>query len=66
MARSPDTVILNVYGSGKGSFDLYDEGISLAYAQGQYPQIPVTYARDSGGSHQLVVEPTSGSFKGQV
>jgi hypothetical protein len=26
----------------------------------------MTYATGSDGSHQLVVEPTSGSFKGQV
>jgi len=66
-AKPLNTVILNVYGSGKGSFDLYeDDGISLAYAQGQYAQTPMTYATGSDGSHQFVVEPTSGSFKGQV
>jgi alpha-glucosidase (family GH31 glycosyl hydrolase) len=66
-ARPLDSVILNVYGSGKGSFDLYeDDGISLAYAQGQRAQTPMTYAPASDGSHQLVIEPTSGSFKGQV
>ncbi|GAB2548273.1 glycoside hydrolase family 31 protein [Rhodanobacter koreensis] len=66
-AQPLDHVILNVYGSGKGSFELYeDDGISLAYSQGQYALTPMTYATSSDGSHQLVIEPTKGSFAGQV
>ena len=66
-AKPLDTLILNVYGSGKGSFDLYeDDGVSLAYAAGQHAQTLITYASGSDGSHQLVIEPTEGSFTGQV
>ena len=66
-ARPLDSLILDVYGSGKGSFDLYeDDGVSLAYAEGQYAQTLMTYASGSDGSHQLVIEPTRGTFQGQV
>jgi len=66
-AKPLDTLILNVYGSGKSSFDLYeDDGISLAYAEGQYAHTAMTYASGSDGSHQLVIEPTRGTFQGQV
>jgi len=66
-AKPLDTLILNVYGSGKSSFDLYeDDGISLAYAEGQYAHTAMTYASGSDGSHQLVIEPTRGAFQGQV
>jgi alpha-glucosidase (family GH31 glycosyl hydrolase) len=66
-AKPLDTVILNVYGSGKGSFDLYeDDGVSLAYSEGQYAQTAMTYAASSDGFHHLVIEPTKGTFQGQV
>ena len=66
-AKPLDTVILNVYGSGKGSFDLYeDDGVSLAYAAGQYAQTAMTYAASSDGVHHLLIEPTKGTFQGQV
>jgi alpha-glucosidase (family GH31 glycosyl hydrolase) len=66
-AKPLDTVILNVYGSGKGSFDLYeDDGVSLAYTAGQYAQTAITYAASSDGFHHLVIEPTKGTFQGQV
>jgi len=45
-AKPLDTLILNVYGSGQGSFDLYeDDGVSLAYAAGQQAHTLITYAR---------------------
>jgi len=66
-AKPLDTVILNVYGSGKGSFDLYeDDGVSLAYSEGQYAQTAMTYAASSDGFHHLVIEPTKGTFQGQA
>jgi alpha-glucosidase (family GH31 glycosyl hydrolase) len=66
-AKPLDPVILNVYGSGKGSFDLYeDDGVSLAYAAGEYAQTAMTYAQSSDGFHHLVIEPTRGTFQGQV
>ena len=62
-----DALILNVYGSGKGSFKLYeDDGVSLAHAQGQYALTAMTYATSSNGLHHLVIEPTKGTFQGQV
>ncbi|TLY76953.1 MAG: DUF5110 domain-containing protein, partial [Gammaproteobacteria bacterium] len=66
-AKPLDTVILNVYGSGEGSFDLYeDDGVSLAYTKGQYAQTAMTYAASSDGLHHLDIEPTKGTFQGQV
>ncbi len=66
-AKPLDTLILNVYGSGMGHFDLYeDDGVSLAYAHGQYALTPISYATSSSGSHQLIIEPTRGSYAGQV
>ena len=66
-AKPLDTLILNVYGSGKGSFDLYeDDGVSLAYAAGQHAQTLITYASGNDGSHQLVIEPTRCTFQGHV
>ena len=62
-----DTLILNVFGSGKGRFELYeDDGISLDYAQGQHALTAMTYATSSNGLHHLVIEPTKGAFQGQV
>jgi alpha-glucosidase (family GH31 glycosyl hydrolase) len=66
-AKPLDTVIVNVYGSGKGSFELYeDDGTSLGYKQGQYALTPMNYITTSDGSHQLVMAPTKGTFTGQV
>jgi alpha-glucosidase (family GH31 glycosyl hydrolase) len=62
-----DTLILNVFGSGTGHFELYeDDGISLDYAQGQHALTAMTYATSSNGLHHLVIEPTKGTFQGQV
>lgn len=66
-AKPLDTLILNIYGSGKGHFDLYeDDGVSLAYAHGQYALTPISHDTNGGGSHQLVIGPATGSFAGQV
>lgn len=66
-AEPLNKLILNVYGSGQGSFDLYeDDGISLGYRDGQYAQTRITYATGSDGLHQLVIEPSRGTFPGQV
>jgi alpha-glucosidase (family GH31 glycosyl hydrolase) len=66
-AKPLDHVIVNVYGSGKGSFDLYeDDGISLAYAQRQYALTPMRDAPAGEDLHRIVIGPTRGSFAGQV
>jgi alpha-glucosidase (family GH31 glycosyl hydrolase) len=65
-ARPLDTLELNVYGSGKGSFDLYeDDGRSLDYSKGSYAQTPMRYATGPDGAHELTVSPTQGSYKDQ-
>lgn len=65
-AKPLDTVILNVYGTDKGSFDLYeDDGVSLDYAKGQYAQTRISYATASDGSHTLTIAPTTGTYAGQ-
>jgi alpha-glucosidase (family GH31 glycosyl hydrolase) len=66
-AKPLDTVILNVYGGGEGHFDLYeDDGISLAYDKGQSSVTSLTHSTDAQGVQHLVIDPTRGSFKGQV
>jgi alpha-glucosidase (family GH31 glycosyl hydrolase) len=66
-ARPLDNVIVNVYGDGKGHFDLYeDDGSTLAYGEGQYAVTPMSYTTGSDGHHQLVIDPAKGSFNGQV
>jgi alpha-glucosidase (family GH31 glycosyl hydrolase) len=62
-----DSLILNVYGAGNGSFELYeDDGVSLAYDQSQFALTRMTHATGSDGVQHLVVEPTKGTFQGQV
>ncbi len=62
-----DTLIVNVYGSGAGRFDLYeDDGISLAYREGQLATTAMSYATGSDGWHRLTIEATQGAFAGQV
>lgn len=66
-ARPLDTLILNVYGSGKGNFDLYeDDGASLAYAQGASAHTPLTHTTAGDGLQHLSIGPTRGAFQGQV
>jgi alpha-glucosidase (family GH31 glycosyl hydrolase) len=64
-ARPLDRLILNVYGSGNGSFDLYeDDGSSLNYeSQHAHTQIAHTVASDGG--QRLVIEATQGQYQGQ-
>ena len=65
-ARPLDTLMLDVYGSGKGRFDLYeDDGVSLAYAKGQYALTPISHVTTGDGHERLVIGPSKGSFEGQ-
>ena len=58
--------MLQVYGSGEGRFDLYqDDGISLDYRKGQYALTPVDYTTH-GGLHRVVIGPTRGAYHGQL
>ncbi|TLZ33089.1 MAG: DUF5110 domain-containing protein, partial [Gammaproteobacteria bacterium] len=62
-----DPLIVNVYGAGEGSFDLYeDDGVSLAYAQGASAHTPIRHARGGDGLEQLLIGPTQGTFQGQL
>ncbi|GGA32173.1 TIM-barrel domain-containing protein [Dyella nitratireducens] len=65
-AKPLDTLIVNVYGSGKGHFDLYeDDGVSLDYAEGRYAVTPMSYATKADGSYELTVAAAKGTYKGQ-
>jgi alpha-glucosidase (family GH31 glycosyl hydrolase) len=65
-AKPLDTIIVNVYGSGHGDFNLYDDdGVSLAYVQGQYATTAMHYVTNKDGSHQLVIAPTKGTYANQ-
>lgn len=66
-ARPLDKVVLDVYGSGQGSFDLYeDDGASMAYTKGRHALTPMTLASAADGMHRLLIGPATGSFAGQV
>ena len=66
-AKPLNDVILNIYGTGKGQFNLYeDDGVSLKYKNGKYAWTRMNYFTNSDGSHHIVIGPTKGSFDGQV
>lgn len=66
-AKPLNKVILKIYGSGKGNFNLYeDDGVSLKYKKGKFAWTKMIYFTNSDGSHHLVIGPTQGSFDGQV
>jgi alpha-glucosidase (family GH31 glycosyl hydrolase) len=65
-AKPLDTLILNVYGGGKGHFDLYeDDGLSLDYEKGRYAVTPMNYETHPDGSHTLTVAATQGTYTHQ-
>lgn len=65
-AKPLDTLILNVYGSAPGRFELYeDDGRSLDYAKGARALTAMTYATRADGAHVLTVAPVDGSYQGQ-
>ena len=60
-----DHLIVNVYGSAGGSFDLYeDDGLSLSF-DAEQAHTKMTHAVGSDGVHRLAIGPTQGAFKGQ-
>ncbi len=66
-ARPLAALILDVYGSGDGRFELYeDDGESLGTdAEGQHARTLLTHAVSADGRHQLVIEPTEGAYPGE-
>jgi alpha-glucosidase (family GH31 glycosyl hydrolase) len=65
-AKPLDRLIVNVYGSGNGKFDLYeDDGASLDYDQ-HHALTPMRYLSEPDGRHRIVIGPTRGAFAGQV
>jgi alpha-glucosidase (family GH31 glycosyl hydrolase) len=64
-AKPLDSLVLNVYGSGDGSFELYeDDGSSLDYER-ERARTPMTHSVASDGVESLTVAPTQGSYRGQ-
>ncbi len=65
--RPLDTLIVRVYGSKPGSFDLdEDDGISLDYKKGAYADTPIRFSKKGGSTYQLTIGPTHGHYAGQV
>ena len=65
-AKPLDPLVLNVYGTAAGHFDLYeDDGRSLAYEQGAYAITPIEHTSEADGAQQLVIGPAKGHFTGQ-
>ncbi len=66
-AKPLDSLIVNVYRRGEGSFDLYeDDGVSLACAKGASAHTPITHAKGGDSLEHLLIGPTRGTFQGQV
>jgi alpha-glucosidase (family GH31 glycosyl hydrolase) len=64
-AKPLDRLVLNVYGSGGGTFDLYeDDGVSLNYGQ-QHAHTAIAHEVRNNGLQSLVIEPTDGAYAGQ-
>jgi len=62
-----DPLIVNVYGSGAGRFDLYeDDGISFGYEKGAYAVTTLRHEADADGLQHLFIEPARGEFAGQL
>jgi alpha-glucosidase (family GH31 glycosyl hydrolase) len=62
--RPLDTLVVDVYGSQAGSFNLYeDDGVSLDYKSGKYAWTPIVFSKS--GRNELTVGPTKGEFNGQ-
>jgi alpha-glucosidase (family GH31 glycosyl hydrolase) len=65
-AHPMDTVLLHIYGSGPGHFDLYeDDGVSLNADQGKSAVTSLAYDTEQG-EHRLVIAAPKGGFPGQV
>jgi alpha-glucosidase (family GH31 glycosyl hydrolase) len=65
--RPLDTLIVRIYGSKPGSFNLYeDDGISLNYKKGQFARTSIKFSKKGGSTYQLTIGPTHGRYAGQV
>ncbi len=66
-AKPPDRLILNVYGSGSGRFELYeDDGVSLGTDDpGKHAVTAFEHSVGSDGTHRLVIGPTAGAWPQQ-
>jgi alpha-glucosidase (family GH31 glycosyl hydrolase) len=66
-AKPLDRLILNVYGSGSGRFELYeDDGVSLGTDdRAKHAETVFTHAVGSDGTHHLVIEPAVGAYPQQ-
>jgi alpha-glucosidase (family GH31 glycosyl hydrolase) len=65
--RPLDALILNVYGSGDGHFELYeDDGESLrADETGQHALTALSHTVGADGVHHLIIEPVQGAYPGE-
>ena len=66
-AQPLDPLILNVYGSGSGRFELYeDDGVSLGTDDpARHALTTITHTVGSDGTHRVVIEPTVGAYPAQ-
>jgi len=66
-AHPLNTIVVNIFGPGHGTFKLYnDDGISFKFQKGKYAWTKISYNSGGDGSHHIVIHPTTGSFKRQV
>jgi alpha-glucosidase (family GH31 glycosyl hydrolase) len=62
--RPLDTLVIDLFGVGKGSFDLYeDDGISLNYKKGEYAWTTLSHEKAIGGGEQVIISPANGDFE---
>jgi alpha-glucosidase (family GH31 glycosyl hydrolase) len=63
--RPLDTLVIDLYGVGKGEFTLYeDDGNSLNYKRGEFARTTLTHEKAIGGGEQVFIAPTKGDFDG--
>ncbi len=65
--RPLDTLNIDIYGSGKSTFNLYeDDGISLDYKNGAVAWTPISSRSAKSNGFEIIVGPTKGEFSGQT
>jgi alpha-glucosidase (family GH31 glycosyl hydrolase) len=64
-AKPLDRLVLNVYGPGNGTFDLYeDNGVSLDYER-QHAHTALAHSSGDDGLQRLVIDSTQGTYPAQ-
>ncbi len=65
--RSDDSLSIDFYGPGAGSFRLYeDDGVSLEYRSDKFAWTPMTCGPGGSKGYRCAIGPTTGTYTGQT